>query len=250
MSYRRAWLLIDDMNQCFRHAVVSARPGGSQGGGAVLTEFGAELVRDYRAIETAAEVAAKKRLRGLEAALRKSAGSRSPPSRRRLRSAAASREDVMHLDRRTLIAGLSATLLAPRLARAATVTDAAGRAVPIPGQGRARVSGRAAGRDPALHAGARSPARLAARQPAGGMRVHAAGHLRPARGRPHHRARQHRQSRSRAGAQARSHSRRRLDQRRPSSRSPRACRSRPAFPMRCSTAASTPSRRPTASSAN
>jgi molybdate transport system regulatory protein len=72
MSYRRAWLLIDDMNQCFRHAVVSAKPGGSQGGGAVLTEFGTELVRDYRAIETAAEVAAKKRLRGLEAALRKS----------------------------------------------------------------------------------------------------------------------------------------------------------------------------------
>ena len=72
MSYRRAWLLIDDMNRCFRHAVVNAKPGGSQGGGAVLTEFGAELVRDYRAIETAAEVAAKKRLRGLEAALRKS----------------------------------------------------------------------------------------------------------------------------------------------------------------------------------
>lgn len=75
MSYRRAWLLIDDMNQCFRHPVVSARPGGSQGGGAVLTQFGAKLVRDYRAIETAAEVAAKKRLRGLEAALRKSRAS-------------------------------------------------------------------------------------------------------------------------------------------------------------------------------
>jgi molybdate transport system regulatory protein len=72
MSYRRAWLLIDDMNQCFRDAVVSARPGGAQGGGAVLTEFGAELIRDYRAIETAAEVAAKKKLRGLEAALRTS----------------------------------------------------------------------------------------------------------------------------------------------------------------------------------
>ena len=77
MSYRRAWLLIDDMNRCFRHAVVSARPGGSQGGGAVLTEFGAELVADYRAIETAAAVAAKKRLRGLEAALRKSKASNS-----------------------------------------------------------------------------------------------------------------------------------------------------------------------------
>jgi molybdate transport system regulatory protein len=72
MSYRRAWLLIDDMNQCFRDAVVSAKPGGAQGGGAVLTEFGMELVRDYRAIETAAEVAAKKKLRGLEAALRTS----------------------------------------------------------------------------------------------------------------------------------------------------------------------------------
>jgi molybdate transport system regulatory protein len=70
MSYRRAWLLIDDMNRCFRYAVVTAKPGGSQGGGAVLTEFGTELVRDYRAIESAAEVAAKKRLRGLEAALR------------------------------------------------------------------------------------------------------------------------------------------------------------------------------------
>ena len=77
MSYRRAWLLIDDMNQCFRHTVVSARPGGSQGGGAVLTEFGAELARDYRAIETAAEGAAKKRLRRLEAALRKSSAAKS-----------------------------------------------------------------------------------------------------------------------------------------------------------------------------
>jgi iron complex transport system substrate-binding protein len=37
-------------------------------------------------------------------------------------------------DRRSLIAGLSAVLLAPRLSRAATVTDAAGRAVPIPGK--------------------------------------------------------------------------------------------------------------------
>ena len=77
MSYRRAWLLIDDMNQCFRDAVVNARPGGAQGGGAALTEFGAELIRDYRAIETAAEVAAQKRLRGLEAALRKSNASKS-----------------------------------------------------------------------------------------------------------------------------------------------------------------------------
>jgi len=36
------------------------------------------------------------------------------------------------IDRRTLIAGLSATLVAPGYARAATMTDSAGRAVPVP----------------------------------------------------------------------------------------------------------------------
>jgi iron complex transport system substrate-binding protein len=36
------------------------------------------------------------------------------------------------LNRRTLMAGIGATMLAPRLARAATVTDGAGRSVPVP----------------------------------------------------------------------------------------------------------------------
>jgi molybdate transport system regulatory protein len=70
MSYRRAWLLIDDMNKCFRHPVVSTKSGGLQGGGAALTEFGADLVRNYRTIETAASSAAQTRLRDLETALR------------------------------------------------------------------------------------------------------------------------------------------------------------------------------------
>jgi molybdate transport system regulatory protein len=70
MSYRRAWLLIDDMNKCFRHAVVSAKPGGLQGGGAVLTDFGAELVWNYRTMESAASKATQSRLRDLETALR------------------------------------------------------------------------------------------------------------------------------------------------------------------------------------
>jgi iron complex transport system substrate-binding protein len=38
----------------------------------------------------------------------------------------------MRIDRRRLLTGLSATVLAPRLARAATVTDATGRAITIP----------------------------------------------------------------------------------------------------------------------
>ena len=84
MSYRRAWLLIDDLNTAFRHAVVRARSGGSQGGGAALTEFGAELVRDYRAIERAAAGAAKPRLRRLQSALRNSRRSDSPKKMRRV----------------------------------------------------------------------------------------------------------------------------------------------------------------------
>jgi molybdate transport system regulatory protein len=82
MSYRRAWLLIDDMNKCFRDEVVSAKPGGSQGGGAALTPFGETLVRDYREIEAAATAAANARLRGLEAALRKSRPGKSAEPRK------------------------------------------------------------------------------------------------------------------------------------------------------------------------
>jgi molybdate transport system regulatory protein len=72
MSYRRAWLLVDDMNRCFRELVVSAQPGGNQGGGAMLTGFGAELVRSYRAIVADATAATEARVHALEAALRAS----------------------------------------------------------------------------------------------------------------------------------------------------------------------------------
>src|SRR3977135_1703553 len=43
MSYRRAWLLVDDMNQCFREPVVTTQSGGAQGGGAELTPFWQEV---------------------------------------------------------------------------------------------------------------------------------------------------------------------------------------------------------------
>lgn len=70
MSYRRAWLLVDDMNRCFREPVITAQPGGAQGGGAALTPFGEKLIRNYRAIETQATAATKPQLHDLEAALR------------------------------------------------------------------------------------------------------------------------------------------------------------------------------------
>jgi molybdate transport system regulatory protein len=43
MSYKRAWLLLDSMNQAFTELVVTAAPGGAGGGGATLTPFGAEV---------------------------------------------------------------------------------------------------------------------------------------------------------------------------------------------------------------
>jgi molybdate transport system regulatory protein len=70
MSYRRAWRLVDDMNNCFRDPVVEAHPGGANGGGATLTRFGQRLVERYRAIETDALMATKKHLQRLEAALK------------------------------------------------------------------------------------------------------------------------------------------------------------------------------------
>jgi molybdate transport system regulatory protein len=70
MSYRRAWLLVDDMNRCFREPVVTAQPGGSQGGGAALTAFGEKVVLKYRTIESEATAAAKPELHDLEAAVR------------------------------------------------------------------------------------------------------------------------------------------------------------------------------------
>lgn len=68
MSYRRAWLLVDDMNNCFREPVVAAQAGGTHGGGAALTPFGARLIDQYRAIEAEAHSANAARLRELEAA--------------------------------------------------------------------------------------------------------------------------------------------------------------------------------------
>jgi molybdate transport system regulatory protein len=70
MSYRRAWLLVDDMNKCFSEPVIAAQAGGSHGGGAALTSFGNRLIAQYRAIENAAHSATASRLRELEAACR------------------------------------------------------------------------------------------------------------------------------------------------------------------------------------
>jgi molybdate transport system regulatory protein len=51
MSYRRAWLLLEDMNVSFDQPVAHASVGGRGGGGVVLTAFGTQLVAGYRRLE-------------------------------------------------------------------------------------------------------------------------------------------------------------------------------------------------------
>jgi molybdate transport system regulatory protein len=69
MSYRRAWLLVDDLNRCFREPVVAAQVGGVHGGGASLTALGRAVVEHYRAIEKAAESASASHVGALAASL-------------------------------------------------------------------------------------------------------------------------------------------------------------------------------------
>jgi len=68
MSYRRAWLLVDDLNRSFRKPVVSKKSGGTRGGGAILTSFGRSLIGHYRAVESNATASAKRPLRELQKA--------------------------------------------------------------------------------------------------------------------------------------------------------------------------------------
>lgn len=56
MSYRRAWLLVDQMNQYFKAPVVRAATGGTQGGGTALTSVGLEVIQLYRTIEQQAQM--------------------------------------------------------------------------------------------------------------------------------------------------------------------------------------------------
>ena len=51
MGYKRAWLLVDTMNRCFRVPVVAAAKGGPAGGGARLTPLGAEVLAAYRRMQ-------------------------------------------------------------------------------------------------------------------------------------------------------------------------------------------------------
>jgi len=65
MSYRRAWMLIDELNRSLREPAVASATGGLQGGGSELTEAGRKLIALYRGIEATAQQACAADIRRL-----------------------------------------------------------------------------------------------------------------------------------------------------------------------------------------
>ena len=70
MSYRRAWLLLDEVNRSLREPAVDSAKGGAYGGGSALTDTGRELIELYRGIEQQAEQACAAELQRLRALVR------------------------------------------------------------------------------------------------------------------------------------------------------------------------------------
>lgn len=66
MSYRRAWLLVDELNQLFSQPLVAAHHGGFKGGGASLTDAGRRIVALYREAEAKMRSAAGEEIASIE----------------------------------------------------------------------------------------------------------------------------------------------------------------------------------------
>jgi molybdate transport system regulatory protein len=69
MSYRRAWLLVDELNQIFAEPLVAAHHGGAKGGGAELTDQGRRIVALYRDAEVKMRAAAEGEIDAIERGL-------------------------------------------------------------------------------------------------------------------------------------------------------------------------------------
>src|SRR5580698_455512 len=65
MSYRRAWLLINELNSALKSPAVESAKGGEHGGGSVLTGVGEKLVQQYRSVEASAAASCKAQIRAL-----------------------------------------------------------------------------------------------------------------------------------------------------------------------------------------
>lgn len=65
MSYRRAWLLVETMNQCFQRPLVETATGGKAGGGATLTAEGEAVLEAFSAMMKDVDAVANRHLSAL-----------------------------------------------------------------------------------------------------------------------------------------------------------------------------------------
>ncbi|MDF2618372.1 MAG: putative transcriptional regulator, ModE family [Xanthobacteraceae bacterium] len=73
MSYRRAWLLVDEIARNFREPIVATYPG-RRGHGTELTPFGEKLIALYREVERTSAAASAAAVAELRTALSSPAG--------------------------------------------------------------------------------------------------------------------------------------------------------------------------------
>lgn len=74
MSYKRAWMLVEEMNAAFREPLVDSTRGGPHGGGAALTQTGHEVLASYRKLHERASQAVEAEVQNLRSLLRDMSG--------------------------------------------------------------------------------------------------------------------------------------------------------------------------------
>lgn len=70
MSYKRAWMLVEELNAAFFPPLVTSARGGPGGGGAQLTDTGVEVLRLYQEVMDRALAAASEPIAAIETMLR------------------------------------------------------------------------------------------------------------------------------------------------------------------------------------
>lgn len=70
MSYKRAWSLVEALNEHFEEPLVTSTKGGRAGGGARLTPLGHEVLAAYREMERLSEQAIEKLMKRLKRKLK------------------------------------------------------------------------------------------------------------------------------------------------------------------------------------
>lgn len=65
MSYRRAWVLLEELNGSFTEPLTRSTVGGAGGGGVDLTAFGRELIEAYRSLERAVDALGTRHVHGI-----------------------------------------------------------------------------------------------------------------------------------------------------------------------------------------